>query len=608
MPHQETPDFYKILGVSRNADTAKIREKLEAYRNDMREDLNNPLKAKAAQHELGKTIPAIERSLLAGEEQRAYYDRCLAEAERQSAQQSESAKGLGLDERFDFPFYFDPHNNLDTEQPAHTLRQMAAKLDQAWQQTRSWLAATSSTSHPLVMSIRHWGPDEILARNLEEAIIKKLPQMNIDEAIERCLYLLNPEVERPMLTINTLSVQSAQKQPIYLGDFLPEALGQSSLLLAHSGPRGCLFGRVESLTDWVKLMQYPLTDRRNEENLTPLPASPDAGDSNRTIPNGSSGFALGSGQQQVPFALMPGGKASESTPSALHLPLLFDFASLKHNAIHQAVLLFHVDNYNQPLVIRVQVVLKVLALPPRVSFEPASTSYYPFLAPTTKRGTPVYVNIIARNNGDESMIPLNASLSCSRLGVDIRPQTLRANVPVTLTIETHSMVPGSLYNITIQVDYSAKSGAQGPKEIFIRGEILPTPWGSMLRERRLAQRSLEGLIGGSVGLILGIGAAFFAGAFFVPWLLLLPLVFIGLMRFCAHTILIHRQRAGETPASFEEIPVSVLWLIPIGTGILLALLPRLLAPSLVASAIWITIAILVGYVVSFIGYTKGNKK
>ncbi len=41
------------------------------------------------------------------------------------------------------------------------------------------------------------------------------------------------------------------------------------------------------------LLQYPLTDRGNEENLTTLPASPDTGHSNRTIPNRSSGFALG---------------------------------------------------------------------------------------------------------------------------------------------------------------------------------------------------------------------------------------------------------------------------------------------------------------------------
>src|SRR5690349_7842996 len=41
------------------------------------------------------------------------------------------------------------------------------------------------------------------------------------------------------------------------------------------------------------LMQYPLTDRRNEENLTSLPKPPDASDSKSTMPNVSSDFALG---------------------------------------------------------------------------------------------------------------------------------------------------------------------------------------------------------------------------------------------------------------------------------------------------------------------------
>ena len=42
-----------------------------------------------------------------------------------------------------------------------------------------------------------------------------------------------------------------------------------------------------------ELLQYPPTDRGNEENQTSLPASPDASYSNRTTSNRSSGFALG---------------------------------------------------------------------------------------------------------------------------------------------------------------------------------------------------------------------------------------------------------------------------------------------------------------------------
>ncbi len=42
------------------------------------------------------------------------------------------------------------------------------------------------------------------------------------------------------------------------------------------------------------LLQYPPTDRWNEENQTSLPMPPDVGNSSGTMPNMSSGFALGS--------------------------------------------------------------------------------------------------------------------------------------------------------------------------------------------------------------------------------------------------------------------------------------------------------------------------
>jgi acyl-CoA synthetase (AMP-forming)/AMP-acid ligase II len=43
------------------------------------------------------------------------------------------------------------------------------------------------------------------------------------------------------------------------------------------------------------VLQYPQTDRRNKENLMPSPTSPDANNSNRTMPNMSSGITPGSG-------------------------------------------------------------------------------------------------------------------------------------------------------------------------------------------------------------------------------------------------------------------------------------------------------------------------
>jgi serine/threonine protein kinase len=48
------------------------------------------------------------------------------------------------------------------------------------------------------------------------------------------------------------------------------------------------------------LLQYPTTDRGNEESLTSPPASPDVGDFNRMTPNRSNGFALGTPAYAAP--------------------------------------------------------------------------------------------------------------------------------------------------------------------------------------------------------------------------------------------------------------------------------------------------------------------
>ncbi|HWS83791.1 MAG TPA: CHAT domain-containing protein, partial [Ktedonobacteraceae bacterium] len=50
---------------------------------------------------------------------------------------------------------------------------------------------------------------------------------------------------------------------------------------------------VVIVTSLVNPLQYPLTDRWNEKTLTSLPTTPDIGNFNRTMPNMSSGFALG---------------------------------------------------------------------------------------------------------------------------------------------------------------------------------------------------------------------------------------------------------------------------------------------------------------------------
>jgi predicted acylesterase/phospholipase RssA/CRP-like cAMP-binding protein len=64
-------------------------------------------------------------------------------------------------------------------------------------------------------------------------------------------------------------------------------------VVCREGEPGSSLFVIQSGAMQVVLLQYPLTDRSNEENLTPLPDSIDAGDSNRIIPNRSSSHRTG---------------------------------------------------------------------------------------------------------------------------------------------------------------------------------------------------------------------------------------------------------------------------------------------------------------------------
>jgi acyl transferase domain-containing protein/surfactin synthase thioesterase subunit/acyl carrier protein len=79
------------------------------------------------------------------------------------------------------------------------------------------------------------------------------------------------------------------------GLFLGESVQWLEQVWSREGEALARFGLPRSLktSDEYALLQYPPTDRGNEENQTSLPTSPDAGYSNRTTPNRSSGFALG---------------------------------------------------------------------------------------------------------------------------------------------------------------------------------------------------------------------------------------------------------------------------------------------------------------------------
>lgn len=93
--------------------------------------------------------------------------------------------------------------------------------------------------------------------------------------------------------------------------------GSGVTLVAEARARGidvtcetCPHYLVLTAEDVERLLQYPTTDRGNEENQTSPPASPDESDSSRTIPNTSSIFALGAVAKCAPPLRTPDEQAS----------------------------------------------------------------------------------------------------------------------------------------------------------------------------------------------------------------------------------------------------------------------------------------------------------
>ena len=72
------------------------------------------------------------------------------------------------------------------------------------------------------------------------------------------------------------------------GFSIPGAVRRKAILTSHTSS--------ENLVKIEPLVQYPLADRRNEENSTSLPRPPDRGDSNETMPNMSSSHWIGARQ------------------------------------------------------------------------------------------------------------------------------------------------------------------------------------------------------------------------------------------------------------------------------------------------------------------------
>jgi hypothetical protein len=562
--HSAFVNYYDYLKLPQDAATAEIEEALEKWTAIAESQANNPLTMKSALQILNEVIPAIRKHLLSGAQARFEYDRQLLEAQRKMAQRNELADDEGLDDALRQPFFFDPFDGYDTESPAFSPRQIAMKLDQEWSSARAWIADTSSESHVFVGFLVHVAGRARLAKRIEQIIMQAARQdvkgMSVNEAIERCIYILDPQIERPAVDIYN---DTFDGKVLHAGEFISDQSAQYELILGNASLRGCVFGTIESRTDWLR-------------------------------------FA--GGHSSVHFSLMPEGTDPSISLSQVKIPLLFQVGRLERNAEHTAQLLLRVDNYEPSVEVAIGVHIFVRPLPPRVSFEPVATASAPAWAGLTLRGTPGKAVVVPRNAGDEDLVRLSARISTTDPSAHATPALFRANEPIMLSVDTRNRARGKKYNVVFQMDYGPSPGAIGPKELHIQGELLPTPWQSMLRQRSIEGRLGWGCGGSIVGLLLigsiGAGLAVHVG---ISLLLIfaLPALLTMVIRPVARTIVAHIQRSGDTTVTFEKVPAWVLWWVPPGLGLVLALLSLFLPDGGTGFLVGAIVGGLVGAVVGF---------
>lgn len=571
--HSAFVNYYEHLNVPQDADIADIEEALEKLTASAEAQLNNSLTMNNARQIVNEVLPAIRQYLLFGAQARAEYDRQLLEAQRRLVQRGELADDEGLDDPLRQPFFFDPFEGYDTETPAFSLRQIAMKLDEEWERAHTWIIDTSNETHVFVGFLVHVAGRERLAKRVEQVITaaarKDGKSMGVNEAIERCIYILDPQIERPLVDVYN---DTFDGKVLRAGDFISDQAAQSELILGNAGLRGCVFGGIESRTDWLR-------------------------------------FA--GGQTSVKFSLMPEGTDARIGPTQVKIPIFFQVNRLEHNTEHTAQLLLRVENREPAVEVTMGVHIFVKPLPPRVSFDPPASAGAPAWAGLTLQGTPGRVVVMPHNNGDEQLVHLAARLSTSDQAASVDPALFYAEKPITFTIDTRNRKRGKKYHVVFQVDYSPSPGAIGPRELYIQGELLPTAWQSLIRQRSVEGRLGWGCGGSFVGLVLvgaiGAGLAVHAG---IAWLLFLalPALFALAIRPAAGTIVAHIQRSGDSSVTFEKVPRWVLLWLPLGLGLALSLLCLFLPDGGTGFLIGAIVGGIVGAAVGFIVDQAMEKK
>jgi hypothetical protein len=571
--HSAVVNYYEYLDVNQGAGTMEIKEALEKLITSTEAQLNNPLTMKSARHIVNEVIPAIRQTLLSDVRVRSSYDRQLLQERRRLVPLVELADNEGLDDILRQPFFFDPFKGYDTETPAFSLRQIALKLDEEWARARTWITDSSDESHVFVGYLIHVAGRERLARRIDRIIATATGQrgkiMGTNEAIERCINMLGPHMERPVVDVYN---DSFDGRVLYAGDFISDLPAQSELVLGHASTRGCAFGTIESRTYWLR---FP------------------------------GGYDL------VHFSLMPDGTDPSIGLSSVKIPFLFQLTRLERNREHTAQLMLRIENHEPAIEVPIAVRIFVKPLPPRVFFEPVATVNAPAWAGLTPCGTPGKAVVIARNKGDERQIHLAAHLFTTDPDARAEPSFFHADEQITFLLDTRNRRRGKKYEVVFQVDYGASPGAIGPKEIHVQGKLLPSPWQSMMRQRSLEERLGSGCGGSIAGFVLiGSFCAGLAAHATIAWLLFLalPVLFAMMIRPLTATILRHMERSGSSSDTLKKIPTWVLRWLPIGLGMALALLSLSLPNGRAGFLIGAIIGGITGLVVGFVlDRTSGAK-